>query len=90
MFYSKFPIVKQSMDQCIFPLSNKPFHVFIAGEIQVLLHGSTGNPKKVSCIVLSTSVSTWDDQRAEQLLATSSQQYHSVGVALRRRPATQA
>jgi hypothetical protein len=33
MFYSNFPIVKQR-NHCIFPFSNKPFHVFCIGEIQ--------------------------------------------------------
>ncbi len=38
-------------DLCVFPLSNKPFHVCI-GEIQVFLDGPTGNPKKcLLCVV---------------------------------------
>jgi hypothetical protein len=47
MLYYNFPVVKQR-NRCMFPLTNKPFHVCIGG-IQVFLDGPTGNPRKGSC-----------------------------------------
>ncbi len=45
-FYPNFPVVKQR-NHCIFPLSNKTIS-YVHREIQVLLNGTTGNPKNAS------------------------------------------